>query len=420
MYKHQINYYLIYNYITKKNHFNKKILDKLENFLNSNENCEIKNKIVKITEFSITLNYSNFSYYETMKKLLFKINVELDNSKISNTNNLNDINFCENIKENKIFEAISNQSIHDNSNFKNKLKSENFSVLEIPKSFEVIGNVAHLNLREKFLPYKYLIAKIILDKNTNIKTVINKTGKIDNIYRTYKMEILGGAENFQVCHKEGNINFHFDIRSVYWCSRLQNERDRLLKLIKKGQILCDAFCGVGPLALRAAKQGVNVYANDLNPNCYNFLKKNIIINKIDKNLLIPFNMDAREFIRLCISQGKEEDESNNNETYFEKGKKIDHFYMNLPKDAIEFLDAFRGAFKNNEIYSKENLPILHVYGFSNDPNPKHDLLKRICSAFNIEKLKDKDFIEIVNIRDVSTKKHMYAVSLKVPEEVAFE
>ena len=33
---------------------------------------------------------------------------------------------------------------------------------------------------------------------------------------------------------------------MYWCSRLQQERDRLLKMIKPGQFLADIFCGVGP------------------------------------------------------------------------------------------------------------------------------------------------------------------------------
>jgi len=39
------------------------------------------------------------------------------------------------------------------------------------------------------------------------------------------------------------------------------------------------FCGVGPLAIRAAKLGMKVIANDLNPDCYEFLLKNIKLNK---------------------------------------------------------------------------------------------------------------------------------------------
>jgi len=54
----------------------------------------------------------------------------------------------------------------------------------------------------------------------------------------------------------------------------------MLKKFKKGETLCDMFCGVGPLAIRAAKMGVKVLANDLNPDCYKYLLQNINKNKV--------------------------------------------------------------------------------------------------------------------------------------------
>ena len=51
------------------------------------------------------------------------------------------------------------------------------SGVEIPSSFETIGHIAHLNLREAHLPFKLLIAQVMLDKFTAIKTVINKIGE---------------------------------------------------------------------------------------------------------------------------------------------------------------------------------------------------------------------------------------------------
>ncbi len=51
------------------------------------------------------------------------------------------------------------------------------SGVEIPSSFETIGHIAHLNLREAHLPYKFLIAQVMLDKFSAIKTVINKIGE---------------------------------------------------------------------------------------------------------------------------------------------------------------------------------------------------------------------------------------------------
>jgi tRNA (guanine37-N1)-methyltransferase len=41
------------------------------------------------------------------------------------------------------------------------------------------------------------------------------------------------------------------------------------------------FCGIGPLAVKAAaKKGIKVYANDLNPDCYKYIVENIKLNKV--------------------------------------------------------------------------------------------------------------------------------------------
>ena len=45
---------------------------------------------------------------------------------------------------------------------------------ELPSSFESVGHIAHLNLRDELLPHKQLIAQVLLDKNPSIRTVVNK------------------------------------------------------------------------------------------------------------------------------------------------------------------------------------------------------------------------------------------------------
>ena len=71
-----------------------------------------------------------------------------------------------------------------------KILPEN--ILEIPSSFEQVGHIAHLNLREEVLQYKYLIGNVILDKNSNIRTVVNKVGSIETEFRTFPMEVIAG------------------------------------------------------------------------------------------------------------------------------------------------------------------------------------------------------------------------------------
>lgn len=50
--------------------------------------------------------------------------------------------------------------------------------------------------------------------------------------------------------------------------------------MKPGQCLADIFCGCGPLAVRAARKGLFVIANDLNPYGYEYLVHNAKLNKV--------------------------------------------------------------------------------------------------------------------------------------------
>ena len=379
-------------YITKFSQDEKK---SLEDILNPEKNSDLKkDDKYAIVEEQITLNEKNFSYEDMFK---YFIEDEINNKKL----------------------------VENEASIDQLLKS-------LPNGFEIVGKIAHMNLRDEYLKYKYFIGQLILDKNPSLSTVINKVGKIDNVYRTYEMEILAGEENYNVEHKEGNVKFQFDLRKTYWSSRLQNERDRVLKLLEKNQVLCDAFCGVGPLALRACKKGVKVYANDLNPDAYEYLNNNIKLNKLNKGnyVIKTYNMDAREFIKSLVNLSKynKDEDEDNGDKIFPEDLHIDHFYMNLPKDAIEFLDVFVGLFKGckDNIYNKDNLPIVHVYGFAKTDNNPHELLKkRIAKAFKMEydlfkKECEKDIINIENVRDISNKKVVYCIDMKIPSIVAYQ
>lgn len=48
--------------------------------------------------------------------------------------------------------------------------------IDVPQSFETVGHIAHVNLREEQLPYKLIIGQVLVDKNVHLKTVVNKVG----------------------------------------------------------------------------------------------------------------------------------------------------------------------------------------------------------------------------------------------------
>ena len=50
-------------------------------------------------------------------------------------------------------------------------------------AFTQIGHIAHVNLREEALKYKYIIGQVILDSSKAILTVLNKTDEIHSTYR---------------------------------------------------------------------------------------------------------------------------------------------------------------------------------------------------------------------------------------------
>lgn len=62
-------------------------------------------------------------------------------------------------------------------------------------SFETVGHIAHVNLRDEQLPHKYVIGDVILSKNTHLKTVVNKVGRISSTFRVFDMEVIAGEDD---------------------------------------------------------------------------------------------------------------------------------------------------------------------------------------------------------------------------------
>ncbi|KAF8653387.1 hypothetical protein HU200_062314 [Digitaria exilis] len=173
--------------------------------------------------------------------------------------------------------------------------------LTLGYSYWSAGHVAHLNISDDLLAYKYVIAKVIYDKNyPRIQTVVNKVGTITNEYRVPEFEILAGKNDMVTEVKQYGATFRLDYGLVYWNSRLEHEHIRLVSLFKKGDVICDMFAGIGPFSIPAAQKGCVVYANDLNPDSVRYLRMNAKINKVE-DYIFTYNMDARVFMQSLMS-----------------------------------------------------------------------------------------------------------------------
>ena len=76
------------------------------------------------------------------------------------------------------------------------------------------------------------------------------------------------------------MRYRFNFAEVYWNTRLSTEHLRLVDLFEPGELIVDAFAGVGPFGLPAARKGCFVLASDLNPASARALAANVKLNKV--------------------------------------------------------------------------------------------------------------------------------------------
>ncbi|KEY67543.1 hypothetical protein S7711_02459 [Stachybotrys chartarum IBT 7711] len=320
---------------------------------------------------------------------------------------------------------------------------------DVPVGFNSAGHIAHLNLREPYLEYKHLIAEVLVDKNSSIRTVINKIDNVgdENEFRTFSYEVLAGPDDMLVEVSEASCVFKFDYSKVYWNTKLGTEHQRLDALFQPGEVVADVMAGVGPFAVPAGKKGVFVWANDKNPESYKYLNEAIKRNKVSE-FVKGFNEDGHEFIRKAADLVLKASQDGSHAlvqpvkvsrtssaprpapTRVPVPPTISHFVMNLPASAIEFLHNFKGLYQGHEKlftpYTSTKLPTVHVHCFATkgeQAKPHEEIIQRIHKELGVTFIpgdSDKENeVSIYNVRDVAPKKTMYCASFRLPPEVAF-
>ena len=313
------------------------------------------------------------------------------------------------------------------------------SNLPIQTSFESIGHIAHININNNLLLYKYIVGVVILHKNQpTITTVVNKIGTISNEYRVYESELLAGVPNYIVQLKEHYIQYKLDITQVYWNSKLSTEHVRITDMFKSKDVVLDMCCGIGPFVLPALKKHCTVYANDLNPHSIYWLNQNIVLNKLhnpNQYDYIVENMDGKQFVHKMIQYQLSQSTT----------QPIHHILMNLPALSISFNDVFIGMYNIHMTDQQQHIiqsamPIAHCHCFADSNNYTSDVLTRLQSIlqYQFTTIKhtalgvvntqyidpvyngmNEGTVVIHNVRNVSPNKDMLCVSYRIPIEVAF-
>jgi len=177
-----------------------------------------------------------------------------------------------------------------------KLPPEKLALL--PRGFEVIGNIAIINIPPTLDDEKYLIAEALSIQRKDLKTVLRKLNKIEGPARVADFERLLG-NGTTTLHRENGCVFALDVTKTFFSGKMYYERGRIAQKVKDGEDVLVLFAGVGPFLVPIRKKKkVNITGLDNNREACTFLQKNLELNYIEANIILG---DARNMNNLFRS-----------------------------------------------------------------------------------------------------------------------
>ncbi|MCX8194167.1 MAG: tRNA (guanine-N1)-methyltransferase [Candidatus Pacearchaeota archaeon] len=171
------------------------------------------------------------------------------------------------------------------------------------KAFDVIGNVAILQAKDKKTIDMKRFAQELLKRQKNIKSVFFRE-KIHGRLRVPKLKWLAGSRETETFHKESGCIFKLNVKTCYFSPRLGTDRLDIAKKVKKGEKVLVMFSGVAPYPIIIAKysKAKRIYAIELGKEASKYAKENIKLNKIENIVLIQG--DVKKIIPKIIKKIK--------------------------------------------------------------------------------------------------------------------
>jgi len=226
----------------------------------------------------------------------------------------------------------------------------------LPHAIDFVGDIAILEIPPELETHKKIIGEAIMKTHKRVGTVLAKSSAIEGVYRLREFEVIAGVGKTETVHREHGCVYHVDLTKAYFSPRLSHEHDRVASLVREGETVVDMFAGVGPFSILIAKkhENVRVYAIDVNPDAVNFLRRNIVMNHVEKKV-VPILGDTRQVVTESFMGI------------------ADRVIMNLPERAIEYVDVACEAIRSGG-------GIMHYYEFTSAPNPLETAKVRLIEA----------------------------------------
>ncbi len=223
------------------------------------------------------------------------------------------------------------------------------------RAHDVIGDVAVIEIDDRLLKKKKIIADAFRKVHKNIRSVARKIGMHEGKYRIQKYEVISGDKNLETIHRENGVILKLDIGRVYFSPRLAAERLRVARCVKKDENVLVMFSGAGIYCLVIAKHSKanEIYGVEINPYGHKYALESLKLNKFRNVKFFPGD------VRRVVPK-------------FEK--KFDRIIMPLPASSLKFLDLGLKYIKNKGI--------IHLYFFSDEAGVRNvlDFIKKKCKC----------------------------------------
>ncbi|MDJ0269858.1 MAG: class I SAM-dependent methyltransferase family protein [Aigarchaeota archaeon] len=255
----------------------------------------------------------------------------------------------------------------------------------IPRSFDIIGDVAVINELDAEQRVLEAIGQAIMEVHKNVRLVLAKSSPLAGEERVGGYRVVAGVGGAETTHRESGCVYKLDITRVFFSPRLSGERLRVATQVRSDEQVVDMFAGVGPFSILIAKKtpSCRVVAVEKNESAYRYLCENIRLNKVGDRVT-PLLGDVRNHVSALRGLA-------------------DRVIMNLPHQSQDFLgDAL-------QILKKEGLIHFYTIAQRDDQSDAERRVSSVLSALDV----DYGFLFSRAVKEVSPSKVMMVFDIRV-------
>ncbi len=213
-------------------------------------------------------------------------------------------------------------------------------LVDLPKSFDIIGDIAILDLNPELAPYEGTVGQAIMQVHPNVRAVFAQAGPVSGPDRVRPLRRLAGENRTETTHREFGCLYKVDLSKVFFSPRLSTEHQRVAESVTEQEVVVDMFAGVGPFSILIAKRfgRVEVNAIDSNPEAARLVEENARLNHVEPKVRV-WAGNAKEIVPRHL-EGK-----------------ATRVIMNHPSEAKDFIETACRALRRTG-------GVIHYYSFA--------------------------------------------------------